>query len=209
METLTPAQQELYDWLVDYIRTAQHPPSLRQMMKAMNLRSLAPVKRRLERLRTKGYLDWTTGQARSLRLLRLPASGLPILGEIIAGGLVEPFADEQAHLDLSPLFATPNCYVLRVVADSLIDDLITEGDLAILRPPRPDESVSNGTIVAARIPGYGTTLQRFYLESDQVTLQPSPPNENPLAVDARLVNIQGLLIAVWRPFSLNPSASSL
>ena len=209
METLTPAQQELYDWLVEYIRTAQHPPSLRQMMKAMNLRSLAPVKRRLERLRTKGYLDWTTGQARSLRLLHLSAPGLPLLGQITAGGLVEPFADEQAHLDLSPLFATPNCYVLRVVADSLIDNLISEGDLAILRLPPPDQPVPNGAIVAARIPGYGTTLQRFYLDSGKVTLQPSHPDYHPLEVDARLVNIQGLLIAVWRPFSINSSASSL
>ena len=47
METLTPAQQELYDWLVDYIRKMNHAPSIRQMMKAMNLRSPAPVQSRL------------------------------------------------------------------------------------------------------------------------------------------------------------------
>ncbi|HEY9650937.1 MAG TPA: repressor LexA, partial [Coleofasciculaceae cyanobacterium] len=41
MEPLTQAQQQLYDWLVDYIRTSQHAPSIRQMMRAMNLRSPA------------------------------------------------------------------------------------------------------------------------------------------------------------------------
>ena len=36
MDNLTPAQRELYDWLVDYIKTTQHAPSIRQMMKAMS-----------------------------------------------------------------------------------------------------------------------------------------------------------------------------
>ena len=53
MEPLTPVQQELYDWLVEYIETAHHAPSIRQMMRAMNLRSSAPVQSRLEYLRKK------------------------------------------------------------------------------------------------------------------------------------------------------------
>jgi repressor LexA len=51
---LTKAQQELYDWLVDYIREHQHAPSIRQMMQAMNLKSPAPIQSRLEHLRNKG-----------------------------------------------------------------------------------------------------------------------------------------------------------
>ena len=46
MQRLTQAQQELYDWLVEYIRTNQHSPSSRQMMIAMKLRSPAPVQSR-------------------------------------------------------------------------------------------------------------------------------------------------------------------
>ena len=42
-EPLTSAQQELYDWLADYIGTHRHSPSIRQMMQAMGLRSPAPV----------------------------------------------------------------------------------------------------------------------------------------------------------------------
>ncbi|MGK7882672.1 MAG: repressor LexA, partial [Crocosphaera sp.] len=61
MEPLTPAQKELYDWLIKYIRENQHSPSIRQMMKAMGLRSPAPVQSRLERLRNKGYIDWIEG----------------------------------------------------------------------------------------------------------------------------------------------------
>jgi len=66
LESLTQAQQELYDWLIEYIRklydwlieyirTTQHAPSIRQMMRAMNLRSPAPIQSRLERLRAKEH----------------------------------------------------------------------------------------------------------------------------------------------------------
>jgi SOS-response transcriptional repressor LexA len=68
-ETLTIAQRELYEWIADYICTHQHPPSIRQMMRAMNLKSPAPVQSRLERLRNKGYIDWTEGKARTIRLV--------------------------------------------------------------------------------------------------------------------------------------------
>ncbi len=56
MEKLTEAQQELYEWLAEYIRINQYSPSIRQMMQAMNLKSPAPIQSRLEHLRNKGYI---------------------------------------------------------------------------------------------------------------------------------------------------------
>jgi repressor LexA len=203
MESLTPAQKELYDWLVEYIRTTQHAPSIRQMMKGMKLRSPAPVQSRLERLRAKGYIDWTDGKARTIRILQQPERGLPILGAIAAGGLVEPFTDEKAKLDLCDLFNQSNYYVLRVTGDSMIEDLIAEGDLAIIRSISSGEQVKNGDIVAARVPGYGTTLKRFYRQQEQVILKPSNPNYNPIKVEANAVEVQGILVGVWRAFSVN------
>jgi repressor LexA len=203
MESLTPAQKELYDWLVEYIRSTQHAPSIRQMMKAMNLRSPAPVQSRLERLRNKGYIDWTDGKARTLRLLHQPDRGLSIEGEIAAGGLVEPFTDDKSRLDLSDLFSRSDCYVLRVVGDSMIEDLINEGDYAIVRSQFSREEVKNGDIVAARVRGHGTTLKRFYQERNNVTLKPSNRKYEPIKVDADAVEVQGILVGVWR--SLTPN----
>ena len=54
-EPLTTAQQELYDWLADYIGTHRHSPSIRQMMQAMGLRSPAPIQSRLRHLQQKGW----------------------------------------------------------------------------------------------------------------------------------------------------------
>lgn len=198
MESLTPAQKELYDWLVEYIKSTQYAPSIRQMMKAMNLRSPAPIQSRLERLRNKGYIDWTDGKARTIRILHQPDKGLSIEGEIAAGGLVEPFNDEKNRLDLSDLFSQADCYVLRVVGDSMIEDLINEGDYAIMRSLSANEDVKNGDIVAARVSGYGTTLKHFYQERQNITLKPANRNYKPIKVGADNVDVQGVLVGVWR-----------
>lgn len=197
MEPLTQAQKELYDWLIEYIRTTQHAPSIRQMMRAMNLRSPAPIQSRLERLRSKGYIDWTVGKARTLRILRPEPQGIPISGSIAAGGLVEPFTDSQERLDLATL-QQPNFYALRVTGDSMIEDLITEGDHVILRPRAEKEELKNGVIVAALVEGQGATLKRFYQEGETVTLKPSNAKYAPIEVPAEQVEIQGVLVGVWR-----------
>ncbi|MBD0346953.1 MAG: repressor LexA, partial [Coleofasciculus sp. Co-bin14] len=152
MESLTEAQKQLYDWLVDYIHTSQHAPSIRQMMRAMNLRSPAPVQSRLEHLRAKGYIDWTEGKARTIRILGVaPGGGVPVLGAITAGGLVEPFTDDIEQLELSPVFRQPGNFALRVIGDSMIEELIAEGDVVIMRPVPEPEQLKNGAIVAARV----------------------------------------------------------
>jgi repressor LexA len=198
MEPLTEAQQQLYDWLVDYIRTSQHAPSIRQMMRAMNLRSPAPVQSRLEHLRAKGYIDWTEGKARTIRILGSATAGVPVLGAITAGGLVEPFTDAVEHLDVSPVFRQAGNFALRVTGDSMIEDLIAEGDVVIMRPVPDPEQLNNGLIVAARVEGYGTTLKRFYRQGERVTLKPSNSKYQPIEVAATSVQVQGILVGVWR-----------
>lgn len=207
MEILTEAQQELYDWLVEYIRTTQHAPSIRQMMQAMNLKSPAPVQSRLEHLRTKGYIDWNEGKARTIRILHQNSSGMRVLGAIAAGGLVEPFTDTVEQLDLTDFFRQPDYYALRVVGDSMIEDLIAEGDVVIMRPISNPSQLQNGTIVAARVEGYGTTLKRFYRYLDKVVLKPANPKYLPIEVPASRVQVQGALAGVWRGYDL-PTAKA-
>jgi repressor LexA len=198
MENLTIAQQQLYDWIKEYINTNNHSPSIREMMIAMNLRSPAPIQSRLERIRAKGYLDWTEGQARTIRIVNRQPQGLPVLGTITAGGLVEPFTENQERFDLASMFNHPDCFALKVVGDSMIDDLIGEGDLVIMRSVSSPKEAKNGDIVAARVEGHGTTLKRIYFGENMVTLKASNPNYSPIEVNADRVEIQGILFAVCR-----------
>ena len=197
---LTKAQQELYDWLVDYIREHQHAPSIRQMMQAMNLKSPAPIQSRLEHLRSKGFIEWAEGKARTIKILKYAASGVPIFGAIAAGGLVEPFVDGTEKFDLSPLFHQSDYFALKVIGDSMIGDSIVEGDMAIMQPVKDSSDVKNGTIVAAQVEGQGTTLKRYHRQGEQITLQPANPKYKPIEAEAHLVQLQGILVGVWRGY---------
>ena len=198
MEKLTEAQNELYEWLVEYIKSRQHSPSIRQMMQAMNLKSPAPIQSRLEHLRNKGYIEWSEGKARTIRIIHPDRKGIPILGVIAAGGLIEPFTDAVEHMDFSNLSLPAKTYALRVSGDSMVEDSIVEGDLVFLRPVMEPDNLKDGTIVAARVEGHGTTLKRFYRQGDRVILKPANPNYAPIEVNAAQLDVQGSLVAVWR-----------
>ncbi len=82
----------------------------------------------------------------------------------------------------------------------MIEDHIAEGDVVIMRPVPEPTQVKNGTIVAARVDGHGTTLKRFYRRGEFVTLKPANPKYNPIEVAAQQVQLQGALIGVWRAY---------
>jgi repressor LexA len=203
MEPLTEAQQQLYDWLVDYINHHQHSPSIRQMMTAMGLKSPAPVQSRLEHLRNKGYISWTEGQARTIRILNPLPKGVPIRGAIAATSLVETFPDvEVEYLDLSNVMLKPNHFALKVRGHSMVDALIDDGDIVILQPVADPKLLKNGTIVAAHHQGKAT-LKYFERKGSKVILKPGNPNRElyPVTeVPASEVEVQGVLVGVWRGY---------
>ena len=197
-ESLTSAQQELYDWLTDYIGQHRHSPSIRQMMEAMGLRSPAPIQSRLRHLQQKGWITWQEGQARTLQLLGGFNAGIPVLGAVAAGGLVETFDDVSERLDLAPVLETRGLFALTVNGDSMVDAHIADGDVVLMEPVHEPSRLREGTIVSALVPGSGTTLKHFHRDCRQVRLEPANPAYAPIVLDADQVAIQGKLLAVWR-----------
>ena len=145
LPTLTPAQQELYDWLADYIGHKRHSPSIRQMMEAMGLRSPAPIQSRLRHLQQKGWITWQEGQARTLQLLgEADSAGIPVLGAVAAGGLIESFEDVRERLDLEPVLNTRGLFALTVNGDSMAEAHIADGDVVLLEPVADAASLQIG-----------------------------------------------------------------
>ena len=197
-EALTSAQQELYDWLVGFIGDHHHSPSIRQMMQAMGLRSPAPIQSRLRHLQEKGWIKWQEGQARTLQLIEESISGVPVLGAIAAGGLVETFDDVQETLDLNSVLKLKGLFALTVNGDSMIDSFIADGDMVLMEPVHDPSRLRNGTVVSAMVPGLGTTLKHFFRSGSLVRLEAANPAYEPIEIDAELVHVQGKLAAVWR-----------
>jgi len=197
-ESLTTAQQELYDWLVDFIGNNNHSPSIRQMMQAMGLRSPAPIQSRLKHLQEKGWIKWQEGQARTLQLIEEGISGIPVMGSIAAGGLVETFDDVQETLDFNSILQLKGLFALTVNGDSMIDSFIADGDVVLMEPVQDPSLLRNGTVVSAMVPGLGTTLKHFFRDRDLVRLEAANSAYEPIEIDAEQVHIQGKLAAVWR-----------
>ena len=195
---LTDAQNELYSWIRDYMREFRHSPSIRQMMQAMGLKSPAPIQSRLKHLQEKGFISWQEGKARTLQIVDEIIEGVPIMGSVAAGGLIETFNDTNENLDITDVLKKKDVFALTVNGDSMIDACIADGDMVLMEPITDSYSLKNGTIVSAMVPGLGTTLKYFFKRNGKIFLEAANPSYEPIELDLNEVVFQGKLLAVWR-----------
>ena len=195
---LTSAQNQLLEWIKDYVENFHHSPSIRQMMKGMGLKSPAPIQSRLKHLQEKGYISWQEGRARTLQLVNELQKNIPILGSVAAGGLVETYSDINEELDFSELVKKKGIFALTVNGDSMVDAYIAHGDMVLMEPVNAHDTIRNGTIVSAMVPGSGTTLKYFFKKNGQISLEAANPNYEPIIVNPDELTLQGKLLGVWR-----------
>ena len=195
---LTDAQNELYGWIKDYMKNFQHSPSIRQMMKAMGLKSPAPIQSRLKHLQEKGYISWQEGKARTLQLVDEIIEGIPVLGSVAAGGLIETYSDINQNLNISDILKREDVFALTVNGDSMIDACIAHGDMVLMEPVKDAFSLRNGMIVSAMVQGLGTTLKYFFKRNEKIFLEAANPAYEPIELNLDQVVFQGKLLAVWR-----------
>ena len=197
-DNLSDAQKELYEWIKSYMTEYHHSPSIRQMMQAMGLRSPAPIQSRLKHLQQKGFISWQEGKARTIQIVDEVLGGVPIMGSIAAGGLIETYSDINENLDFSEILKKKNIFALTVNGDSMIDACIADGDMVLMEPIIDSYSLRNGTIVSAMVPGLGTTLKYFFKRGGKIFLEAANPAYEPIELNLNEVVFQGKLLAVWR-----------
>jgi repressor LexA len=127
---------------------------------------------------------------------------IPILGNIVAGEPIDVSSDNFSGYDEDDLVeisasmlrgSQDRMYALRVDGFSMIDDMISDGDIVILQA---QETAEEGDIVAAWVDGEGTTLKRYYRDRQRglVRLEPRNPAMDPIYVEPENVKVQGKLI---------------
>ena len=164
----------------------------------MGLKSPAPIQSRLKHLQQKGFISWQEGKARTLQIIDEVVEGVPILGTVAAGGLIETFSDVHENLDISDVLTKKNVFALTVNGDSMIDACIADGDMVLMEPITDSYSLKNGTIVSAMVPGLGTTLKYFFKRAGKIFLEAANPAYEPIELNLDQVVFQGRLLAVWR-----------
>jgi len=120
------------------------------------------------------------------------------MGSVAAGGLIEAFSDVSENLDLNDVLRRKDVFALTVNGDSMIDACIADGDMVLMEPVRDSNTLKNGTIVSALVPGLGTTLKYFVKRGGKIFLEAANPSYEPIEINEEEVIFQGKLLAVWR-----------
>jgi len=207
-DDLSDVQRRMYEYIWDCQQRDSSTPSIRDIGAALGMASTANVDYHLKALEEKGYLERTRGRSRSIRLLRLPERGVPILGTIAAGMPISLFLEpEPSRLSFDSLanHHASGLYALRVKGDSMVDDLIADGDLVVIDGAQKDP-YDGAIVVATDLHGDGetgaATLKRFYHEGRRIRLQPANANYAPIYIAAadweRDWEVQGTVWAIIR-----------
>ena len=177
-------------------RRQRRMPSISEVAAHFGHRSPTSVQRSFAQLRQQGLLE-KHGHQYGLAAAAVRGRGLAILGTIAAGQPMEAIesVDPDERIDLGDAYDVDRHFGLRVKGDSMIDALIANGDIAIIRK---QETCRDGEIVAAVIDGEAT-LKRFFRRKDHVLLKPENSRFKPLKV--RDVEIRGVLVGVLRRYS--------
>ena len=126
------------------------------------------------------------------------SKGVPVLGAVAAGGLVETFSDIEQRLDVRAVLETRGLFALTVNGDSMVDAHIADGDVVLMQPVVDPARLKDGTVVSALVAGSGTTLKYFFRDGAMVKLVAANEAYEPLIIPGEQVQVQGQLVAVWR-----------
>jgi len=206
---LTARQQEIWNYLVEYVDRHGYPPTVREIGEHVGLASPSTVHAHLANLERAGLLRRDPTKPRALELIgrerrepgtaaateALDVTRLPLVGDIAAGG---PLLAEQNIEDYLPMPASAKGdFLLRVKGESMIDAGILDGDLVIVQRA---QDARNGEIVVALAgddeSADEATVKTFYRESGRVRLQPENASLDPIY--ARHVQILGRVVGVFR-----------
>jgi len=202
---LTKRQRQVYDFIANFVARQGYSPSFEEIGAGLGLSSLATVHKHVSNLEEKGLLRRDFNRSRSIDLLPIKTRArqaaeasleLPLVGRIAAGRPVEQL-ENPGTISLADLTRSRDVFVLQVSGDSMQDEHIVDGDYVLIEKA---PSARDGEIVVALIGGSETTLKRIYREGEQVRLQPSNANMQPILVPAAQVQVQGRVIGVLRKY---------
>ncbi len=200
----TDKQQKVLDYVKEQIKKEGYAPSVREICKALDLKSTSTVHGYLSRLEKKGLIQKAALKPRTLRIVSEQDDektfytskemvDVPIVGKVTAG---LPILAVENVEDTFPLpidfVGNSETFMLRVRGDSMIDAGILDGDLVLVKK---QNNAENGDIVVALIEDEAT-VKKFYKEKNYIRLQPQNQFMQPILVPT--CTILGKVAGVFR-----------
>jgi repressor LexA len=198
-EQLSERQQRILAFIEKFLDENGYPPTYEEIRVALEISTKSLVYHHLDALEGAGYLARMPNTPRSIRLLQSKTFRVPRLGTIAAGLPIatgDPDPDDFIELTRDIVAEQDGLYALQVKGNSMIDALVDDGDIVILKQ---QSEARNGEMVAVWLSDRDeTTLKRFYRENGHVRLQPANPTIPPIFVHPSTVQVQGRVVAVIR-----------
>lgn len=220
---LTEKQKDILNFIIQFHNEVGYPPTLRQIGKHFGISSTFGVKRHLDALVKKGYLNVESFASRGISIIKqkdetefsktnyleneksqfyqenvIPQ--IPIVGRVAAGIPITAIENIEGSVAIDPsLFKhSENCFALKVKGDSMINAGIFDGDLVIVSQTN---EVKNDDIIVAIIDGEAT-VKRFYNKNNQIKLIPENENYQPIEItNYESFSIAGKVIGAIKLFN--------
>ena len=197
-DALNRREKSILRFIEKEVMANGYPPSVREIGKAVGLRSTATVHGYLAKLEEKGYIKKEQQKGRTLKLLKGGKNNnqtkidenkdlyngkemvdVPVIGKITAGAPILAFENVTDTFPI-PLDFVGNSesFMLKVRGESMIEAGILDGDLILVRK---QSNADNGEIVVALIEDEAT-VKTFYKEKDHIRLQPENSTMDPIIV---------------------------
>ena len=191
-------QQKILDFIKQEIEIKGYPPSVREICRAVGLKSTSTVHAHLNHLEDQGLIRRDATKPRALEVLdgsQVRGQSVPLVGKVTAGLPILALENIEEHLVLPrSMLGRDEGFCLRVQGESMIEAGIMDGDIVVLRK---QDTAENGDIVVALVEDEAT-LKRIFYEENRVRLQPENHTMEPIYVDRAAV--LGKLVALIRQY---------
>lgn len=213
MKPLTKKQHEILQYIKSYLQTYQYAPSYREIMQKFSFTSLGTVYRYIHLLKEKGFLEAEKQSSRSLHLLGEGNNGnqlsellLPFIGHISAGEPITLFSKSLSfQVPRSLVQAEKATYVLQVRGNSLMEELIADGDYLLVEARQ--QAYSGETIIAL-LNQNDILIKKYFREKDFARLTSLASQNHSIMIPEEEMVIQGVITAIIRQNYTSSSSSS-
>lgn len=195
---LTKKQKDVLDFITEYVRGNGYSPTQKEIQENFGFKSLGSVQDYIKYLTNGGYLQNDSHSVRGLMpsSVQQNSEEIPLLGNIAAGIPIEAIENSDMISVPVHMLGRGQHYALKVKGESMIEDGILSGDIAIIQHASQAE---NGQIVVAVVDNE-TTLKRYFKRSKQIELHPANKTMKPIIIKDKECEIRGLMVGLIRTY---------
>lgn len=190
---------QIYDYIVSYIRSEGYPPAVRDICAGVGIRSTSTIHGHLKRLQLSGRIEYSAGKRRAITIPEIEHERvvhLPVIGSVAAGVPIMATQNIERVLPFPADFFSDDgdVFALKVRGSSMIGAAILDGDYVIVRR---QSSANLGDIIVASVEDEAT-VKTFANIDGKIVLRAENPAFSPIPFDHENCQVLGKVCGVFR-----------